>query len=584
MIKIKSRYKSLFSSAVSLLRDAKTILMYSAGILRKYRGPLCWASILKALSFPMGLSIIYITRITLDKGILGKDLGLFLKFMILGVIAYFSARVLNYFSNKMLQRGKARFSIDSNYDMIKRLFGLSYLKIKELSSAEHAFILDYDYRNIENLIFDEIPSLASLLKVPVFFVLASLLCLPLALLVFVSLPFIALHAIWASQKSRKYRTEELSYSQKHHSYMHDTLLNMKLIKSFFKEDWAVERVISLFRGKVGRSLKSSLFFRKSHFVSDLFLKLNTAFFWLLGGYFIIKGNLSFGTFSAVSMYTVLIVSEMYNLSSFFQELNEERVSIKRSARFIREISEKKREVSPAAVIQGPRFEKDIEFKNVSFGYTKDRVLLDNLSFAVPASKWTLIRGESGIGKTTLLSLFLRLFPPGSGGIFIGGNEIEGIDKSIYSRNISVVHQEPYLFNDTLINNILLGESRKPEHIEKALHCAKLGGLAADLSMGYNSRVRESGSALSGGQKQRVAIARALARDPKILVFDEATSFLDTNMEEEIFENIKKHFSSLTVIFVTHRDSAKKLADEVFILEKGRVFKESNIHVNKKGPE
>ncbi|GEM_PF-3096961 len=579
MDKIKSGRALLLSRASSLLGDVRTILQYSTGNLKKYRRDLLGIAVLKALSFPLGLSIVYITKVTLDKGILGKNLGLFLNFMALGVLAFFFSRILGYFANRKLQSVKARFSVDLNYDMTKRLFGLDYLKIKDLSSAEHSFIVAYDHHTIEGLIFDDIPSLASLAKVPVFFVLASLLSLPLTLLVFVSLPFIALHTVWAARKGRRYRTRELYCSRKHYSHMHDSLLNIKLIKSFFKEDWAVGRVISLFRDKADSSLKSFLFSHKSRFAGDLFLKLNTALFWLLGGYFVIKGYLSFGSFSAVSMYVALIVSEMYTISGFFQDLNEERVSIKRSAEFINEVSEKKEAGAPEAVIKGTRFEEDVEFRNVTFGYAKDRVLLDNLSFVVPARKWTLIRGGSGIGKTTLLSLFLRLFPPRSGGIFIGDDEICRMDRSSFFSKISVVHQEPYLFDDTIINNILLGEKRQEKDIEKLLHCAKLDELAGSLPMGYNYHVRESGSVLSGGQKQRVAIARALARDPMILVMDEATSFLDSDSEEKILENIKKHFPDLTVIFVTHRDSARKFADEVFMLNGAGISRESDIRAS-----
>ncbi|MFQ5952123.1 MAG: ABC transporter ATP-binding protein [Candidatus Omnitrophota bacterium] len=562
-----------------MFNDLKTILTYSARILKKQSRILYQASFLKALSFPIGLSIIYITKITLDKGILGKDLGIFLKFSALGFTAFLFSRTLQYITDKLMLRARANFSLDVNYDMTKRLFGLDYLKIKELSSAENSFILDYDYGTIESLTFDEIPSLASLAKIPVFFVLSFLLSPLLTLLVFLAFPFMALHTAWSSRKRKKYRASELYHIRKHSSLMHDLLLNVKLVKSFFKENWALERVISMFREKTEASRKSSSFYYKARFVSDLFTKVSTVIFWLLGGYLIIKGSLTFGAFSAVSMYTAMIISEAGNLSGFIQELNGERLSIKRNAEFIKEVSEGTRELYTLDTAKRPVFDRDIEFKEITFGYAKSKPLFEGLSFIIPTGKWTLIKGTSGIGKTSLLSLFLRLFRPASGGIYVGGNDIKRIDRTLFSRNISVVHQEPYLFNDSLINNILLGDKKETEIIEKLLYCTRLDELVGNLPMGYNSRVGESGFSLSGGQKQRIAIARALAREPKILILDEATSFIDSGMEQEIFENIKKLFPSITVMFVTHRETAWDFADETFTLKDRKICKESKITVN-----
>ncbi|MGB3082618.1 MAG: ABC transporter ATP-binding protein [Candidatus Omnitrophota bacterium] len=570
MFKLNSLKAMIPESVSSLLGNVKTILLYSTGILKKYRVMLWKASLFKTISFPLGLSIIYITRATLDKGIFSKDLSAFLKFSVLGLCVFFPMLTLQYLINGLTAKAKAKFSLDVNHDFTKRLFDLDYLKIRQLSSAENSFILDYDHRIIENLVLDELPSLASLVKIPVFLVLSFMLSVPLTLLVLVTLPFIALHTAWTSKRRKKYRAKELYYSRKHFSILHDILLNIKLIKSFFKENWALERVTSLFRDRTNASLKSSLFFRRARFISDLFTKFNTVVFWLLGGYLIIKGPLTFGSFSAVSMYTALIISELDNLSGVIQELNEERSSIARSAAFISQITGRAEGSHNSDSIKNLEFDKDIEFRDVTFGYKKDDPLFERLSFCAPAGKWTLIRGVSGVGKTSLLSLFLRLFFPEKGGIFIGGHDIRRIDRALFSGNISVVHQEPYLFNDTLINNILLGEKKEKGPIEKVLQCAKLDELVASLSMGYNSRVGEAGFSLSGGQRQRIAIARALAREPKILILDEATSFIDSKTEREIFGNIRRSYPSITVMFVTHRDTALKFADEILVLEEGNI--------------
>ncbi|NQT32149.1 MAG: ABC transporter ATP-binding protein [Candidatus Omnitrophica bacterium] len=557
-------------SVQSFLGDLKTILRYSKDILKKYRGQLNLAMVLKMISFPLGLSLIYIAKTTLDKGLLGKDLGIFLGLTCLGTVIFLANRALNHFSTISVHKVKSSFSRDINSDLLRRLFGLDYQKIRSLSSADNTYVLDYDYGVIEDLIFSEIPSLASLVKVPVLFILASMLSWKLTLLVIAGFPFVILHTLWAARKRRKYRFREIYYARKHNSLLYDILINMKLIKSYSKEEWASGKISSLFSTRVDKSLQSILFHHKSRFISDLFTKLATAAFALLGGYMIINGSLSLGTFSAVSMYVVLIISEAYNAGSVLQMVNSERPSLKRNAKFIKEITERSEKSYQEPCIKGPVFKENINFNKISFGYSPGKTLFEDLSLDVPAGEWTLVRGPSGAGKTTLLSLLLGLFSPGDGNISIGGTIITDIDRGVFSRNVASVHQTPYLLNDTIMNNILLGEDEKKLALEKALYCTSLDDIARGLDLGYNSRVGEAGASFSGGQRQRIAIARALARGPQVLILDEATSFIDPETEERIFKRIKKTFPGITVVYVTHRSAAEEFADEIFVLEEGRV--------------
>lgn len=579
MFKMTSKTRSIYGNFSPLIEDIKTVIGYSLELLKKYRKKLALAFLFQAIGFPVGLSIIYITKITLDKGILGGDLAVFIRFTVLGLLAFSLYRFFSYTNSCIVEKVKAAFSKDVNYDLTRRLFGLDYLKVKKLSSAENSYILDTSYWAIQNLMFGQVPSFLSIVKLPVFLVLASRISMPLTMLVFISLPFIAVHTLWASRKRKRYRVRELYYSGRHYSSINDSLINMKLIKSFFKEDWALKKVFNLFSRKTDGELKTALFFHKSRLAGDIIVKLNTVIFWLIGGYLIIKGGLSFGSFSAVSMYALLVVSEMHKLGGIFQGMNSERLAVKRSASFIREIFAEREVLLPERVTSPLEVNSFVEFRDIAFEYVPNKLLFEEVSFRVSTGSWTLIRGTSGEGKTTLLSLFLRLFPPKKGSILIDDKDISRIDKEAFFGNISAVHQEPYLFNDTIINNILLGEAEGTDSANKAIFCAKVDELANGLSVGYNTRVGEGGYSLSGGQKQRVAIARALARDPKILILDEATSFLDSESEKEIFRNIKEHYPHLTVIFVTHRTTAQDVADEVFTLSGGNLFKEDSIYIN-----
>jgi len=400
---------------------------------------------------------------------------------------------------------------------------------------------------------------------------------PLTLLVFISVPFIAIHTLWAAKKKRIYRAKELFYLRKHYSRLHDTLSNIKIVKSLFKEDWALRRVLDAFNKRIKRSLSMILFSRKTGLFNDLFLKINAALFWVLGGYLVIKGKLTFGALSAVSMYVALIVGEMYKLSSVIQAMNAEKRSISRCASFIREVSGETNDKESTAIRDREDGLDEIVFQDLSFTYPTGKRVFGGVNFSVRRGEWTLIRGPSGEGKTTLLSLFLRLFPCDTGTIRLGGTKISEMSRNYLSRNISAVHQEPYLFDESIMDNITLGEEVTPDALSGILALTKIDKLAEGLPLGYNTRIGEAAYSLSGGQKQRIAIARALARNPRILILDEATSFLDEPSEKELLTGIKNDFPDLTVIFVTHRSSALEFADNVFILTGGNIKKETAEH-------
>jgi ABC-type multidrug transport system fused ATPase/permease subunit len=562
------------AGAGDLFSGIRTILGYSAEVVKKRRKELAGSAILKILSFPLGIGVIYATKAALDGGILAGKIDPFIYYTFLGFALFGASRALTYFSDRIIEAVKASFSRDVNRDMTKRLFGLDYLKIRKLTSADNSFVLDYDQGSIETLVFSQVPGLLTLVKLPVFFILAAFMSVPLALLIFVSIPFIAVHTLWASKKKRIYRARELYYLRRHYSRFHDTLANIKIVKSLFKEEWALSRILDIFGKKTKRSLEAILFFRKAGFVNDIFLKANTALFWFIGGYLVIKGRLTFGALGAVSMYTALIVSEMYKLSGVVQSVNAERKSISRCAAFIKEVTAAAETGTKDALAGEKRARGDITFRNVSFGYSPEKAVLKEVSFTAPSGGWTLIKGPSGEGKTTLLSLLLRLFPYSDGAVYIGEHSMLDITRSALRGAISAVHQEPYLLDESIMDNILLGESIDPARLKNILSITRADELARGLPLGYNTRVGEAAYSLSGGQKQRIAIARALAREPGILILDEATSFLDEASEKEVLSGIKESYPHLTVIFVTHRSSALEFADNIFELKDGKMTRET----------
>ncbi len=212
----------------------------------------------------------------------------------------------------------------------------------------------------------------------------------------------------------------------------------------------------------------------------------------------------------------------------------------------------------------------IEFRNLTFAYG-DRVVLRNVSAVIPAGTTAAIVGPTGSGKSTLLSVLPRLNEAPPGTVFIGDVDVRRIPLAVLRAAIGFVPQEPFLFSTTLADNIALGASEaRRDDVEQAAALARLDKDVAAFPQGYDTVIGERGITLSGGQKQRTAIARALAVDPKVLILDDALSAVDTYTEEQILQRLAGVMYQRTCIIVSHRVSTVRAADQILVLDEGRI--------------
>ena len=217
---------------------------------------------------------------------------------------------------------------------------------------------------------------------------------------------------------------------------------------------------------------------------------------------------------------------------------------------------------------------EVEFKNLSFSYEGGQEALKNISIAMSAGTSTALVGRSGSGKTTMTKLLMRVYDPNEGQVLVDGFDIRQIKKEDLRRNIGIVPQEPILFNSSIGYNIGYSlENATKEEIENAAKLANLHDFIVTLEKGYDTVVGERGVKLSGGQKQRLAIARVFLLDPKIIIFDEATSHLDSESERLIQNSMEKLAEGKTMIIVAHRLSTIMKADKIIVLDNGSVIEE-----------
>ena len=219
---------------------------------------------------------------------------------------------------------------------------------------------------------------------------------------------------------------------------------------------------------------------------------------------------------------------------------------------------------------------DVRFHDVSFGYTPDRMILQNLSlYAKPGQKIAFV-GSTGAGKTTLVNLMLRIIDPDDDMLYIGGREIHTIPLQTLRASTGYVMQDNFLFSDTIRNNIAFGDHTKSfEEIQQAAKMACVHDNIVDFPDGYETMVGERGVSLSGGQKQRISIARALILDPEILILDDALSAVDTDTEEKILENLKTLRHGKTNVIIAHRISTLQNADKIIVVDGSRIIEEGN---------
>jgi ABC-type multidrug transport system fused ATPase/permease subunit len=222
------------------------------------------------------------------------------------------------------------------------------------------------------------------------------------------------------------------------------------------------------------------------------------------------------------------------------------------------------------------FEDAIRFKDVRFAY-KDKVVLDHIDLEVPKGKMIALVGASGAGKSTLADLVPRFHDVTSGSIEIDGHDIRDYRLEDVRRLMGIVGQDPILFNDSIYNNITLGTGgATPERVMEAAQIAHADSFILQKQGGFDAEVGDRGSRLSGGERQRITIARAVLKNPPILILDEATSSLDTESEKIVQDAINKLMRNRTCIVIAHRLSTVQHADEIIVLEKGKI-KERGTH-------
>lgn len=289
---------------------------------------------------------------------------------------------------------------------------------------------------------------------------------------------------------------------------------------------------------------------------------------VMGGRMIVRGEMTLGDFVAFSLYLGLLIAPVFQIVNIGSQITEAFAGLDRMHEVLSETPE---DIDPVRTVPLDGISGHVSFQDVSFEYELDKPVLHSVSLdAVPGTSTALV-GPSGSGKSTLISLIAAFAKPSSGTIFVDGTDLSRIRLDSYRSKLGVVLQDNFLFDGTIKENILFGRPEATEEeMERAARIARVDEFAETMEKRYDTVIGERGVKLSGGQRQRVAIARAILADPRILILDEATSSLDTESEALIQEGLAALMKGRTTFIIAHRLSTIRSADQILVLEQGRI--------------
>lgn len=287
---------------------------------------------------------------------------------------------------------------------------------------------------------------------------------------------------------------------------------------------------------------------------------------------VINGEMTLGMMLAVQYIIGQLNAPVNEFIAFSRDFQDAKISLER----IGEIHEEKDEEDTSFMAPSQREHTPggtIMLNNISFQYEGPHSpkVLEGIDLIIPEGKITAVVGASGSGKTTLMKLLMKFYSPTEGKITIDGENLKDIHASAWRRQCGTVMQDGYIFSDTIARNIaLVEEETNGKKLRHAVNVANIQGFIESMPLGYNTKIGMNGVGLSQGQKQRLLIARAVYKNPEFIFFDEATSALDANNEKVIMENLNEFFKNKTVLVIAHRLSTVKNADQIVVLDKGRI--------------
>jgi ATP-binding cassette subfamily B protein len=364
---------------------------------------------------------------------------------------------------------------------------------------------------------------------------------------------------------------------KYHGQQIDAIKGIETVKSLGAEGILRTRMVDQFTGLAQRVFRADFAIMLFEGAASMASYLSLALFLWVGAYQVLNHRLTIGGLVSFNALVLLADGSLIQLLGMWDQFQFASVLLNRLNDIFDQEPEQGADHSELRRVK--TLEGTIRFRGMWFWYPAPQPtpILEDITFDVRAGSTVALVGRSGSGKTTLAKCLAGLVEPTRGTITYDGADLTTLEYRDLRRKVGFVLQEPYLFDDTIANNIAFGDERpEMERVERAARVANAHEFIDRMPLGYETRIGETGILLSGGQRQRIAIARALYFDPPVLIFDEATSSLDTESERAVQENMEELVTERTSFVIAHRLSTIRTADVIVVLERGKVV-ESGTH-------
>ena len=502
---------------------------------------------------------------------------LFKQGLILVVMAMLSL-AFGILAGKKSAVASAGFARNLRKDIFEKVQGFSFENIDSFSNSSLLTRLTTDVTNVQNAYMMTIRmAIRSPFMFVFSFVMSFIMGGKLAFIFVIVVPILLIGLAFIIIKAMKIFKQIFYKYDDMNNTIQENIKAIRLVKSLVREDFEIKKF-----DKVGSEVKDNFTFAEKIIslyapLMQFCLYVDTVLILFLGSYVIVAGiNPSFnvGQMSALMTYSFMILSSLMMFSMVLVMLTMAMESSKRISEVLNTESTITDEKSLHKVLNSG----EIEFKNVIFRYSEDAKenVINDVSFKIPSGSTVGIIGATGSGKSTLVQLIPRLYNINSGEILIDNINIENIDIELLREEVGMVLQKNTLFSGTIRENLKWGnKNATDEELDLVCNIAQATEIINKMSNGYDEYIEQGGANLSGGQKQRLCIARALLKKPKILIFDDSTSAVDTKTDELIRRGLQSYMPETTKIIIAQRILSVQNADIILVIEKGKVVASGN---------
>ena len=542
---------------------------------RPYGWALAHVVILSLLGTGLGLVLPYLSKLLVDDALVAQDFDALLNIVGLFVGITAASFLMNVLSGMRYTKVSADILFDMRLDLYRHLQRLSPRYYAKTPLGDVVSRINGDIGEIQRVTAEAtlawlgqlialVGTVGMLIYLDIQLFFAGLITLPPALF-----------ALLRYRRQLEARVRDLrERSADIGTFLIETLQGMRAVVGAN----AQEREVDRFRNKndsfIDALLSMRLFTYLAGGLPGLLLTTGTGIVFLYGGYRVINGATSLGTFVAFMAYQMRLMAPIQGLMGLYSNLATARASLVR----VHEIRDSPPEVIEAAASKSlPVCKGEVTLEEVHYGFGRGGEVLAGVNLVIPAGQVLAIVGTSGSGKSTIADLLSRQLDPDEGRILLDGNNLCDLFLAQVRRHIVVVEQSPFIFHATVAENVRYARPEATEaDVRQAIHAAGLSDLMDSMPEDLNTGVGERGSQLSAGERQRVAIARAYLAEPSVLIFDEATGALDPMSEAAVLSGYDALMRGRTTVLITHRIDLARQADRVVVLKNGRVAEDGRL--------